>query len=102
LLEKKKLNGANFIDWHRNLRIVLRQKKTEYVLTESYPDDLPPSLSAADHRAYEKRCNDAPNVSSLMLATMAPDLQKQYDLATDVRGYVGCLRTKQVLRAIIS
>jgi hypothetical protein len=24
LLEKEKLNGANFIDWYRNLRIVLK------------------------------------------------------------------------------
>jgi hypothetical protein len=54
LLEKEKLNGANFIDWYRNLIIVLKQEKTEYVLTESYHGDLPASLSATDHRAYEK------------------------------------------------
>jgi hypothetical protein len=28
LLEKEKLIGANFMDWYRNLRIVLRQEKT--------------------------------------------------------------------------
>jgi hypothetical protein len=28
LLEKEKLNGANFMDWYRNMRIVLRQEKT--------------------------------------------------------------------------
>jgi hypothetical protein len=54
LLEKEKLNGANFIDWYCNLRIVLRQEKTEYVLIEPYPEDLPDGLSATDHRAYEK------------------------------------------------
>ena len=32
VLEKEKLNGANFIDWYRNLRIVLRNEKKEYVL----------------------------------------------------------------------
>jgi hypothetical protein len=33
LLEKEKLNGANFMDWYHNLIIVLRQEKTEYVLS---------------------------------------------------------------------
>jgi hypothetical protein len=74
LLEKEKLNGANFMDWYRNLRIILRQEKTEYVLIEQYPDDLPAGSSAANHRAHEKRCDDALNVSCLMLATMSPDL----------------------------
>jgi hypothetical protein len=79
LLEKKRLNGANFIDRYLNLRIILRQEKIEHVLTESYPEDLPASLSAADHRGYEKRCDDALNMSCLILATMFPDLQKQYE-----------------------
>jgi hypothetical protein len=74
LLEKERLNRANFMDWYRNLRIVLKQEKTEYVLTEPYPDDLPTSLTAADHRAYEKHCDDALIVSCLILAIMSPDL----------------------------
>jgi hypothetical protein len=32
VLEKEKLNGMNFIDRYRKLRIVLRQEKKEYVL----------------------------------------------------------------------
>jgi hypothetical protein len=77
-LEKEKLNGANFMDWYRNLRIVLRQEKIEYALTESYPDDLPTGSTVADHRAHEKRCDDALNVNCLILATMSPNLRKQY------------------------
>jgi hypothetical protein len=42
------------MDWYRNLRIVLRQEKIEYVLTELYTDDLPAGLSTTDHRAHEK------------------------------------------------
>jgi hypothetical protein len=64
------------MDWYRNLRIIFRQEKTEYVLIELYPNDLPVGSSAVDHRAHEKRCNDALNVSCLMLATMSTDLQK--------------------------
>ena len=40
ILEKEKLNGTNFIDWYRNLRIVLKQEKKEYVLEVPYPDEL--------------------------------------------------------------
>ena len=32
ILEKEKLSGTNFIDWYRNLRIILKQEKKEYVL----------------------------------------------------------------------
>jgi hypothetical protein len=62
------------VDWYRNLRIVLRQEKTEYVLSELYLEDLPTSSSAADHRANDKRCDDVLNVSCLMLATMSLNL----------------------------
>jgi hypothetical protein len=67
------------LDWYRNLRIVLMQDKTEYVLFEPKLEDLPAGLSAVDHRAYEKRCDDAFNVSCLMLTTASPDLHKQYE-----------------------
>jgi hypothetical protein len=79
VLEKVKLNGTNFIDWYRNLRIVLRQEKKEYVLEQAYPDDLLDNANDAERRAYEKHCNDSLDVSCLMLATMSPDLQKQYE-----------------------
>jgi hypothetical protein len=83
LLEKEKLNGANFIDWYHNLIIVL---------TEVHPNDLPAGSTAAGHRAREKRYDDALNVSCLMLATMFPNLQKQYehvDAYTMIQGLRG-------------
>jgi hypothetical protein len=92
LLEKEKLNRANYIDWYRNLRIVLTKEKTKFVLTEPYPEDLPTGLSAANCRAYEKQCDDVLNVSCLMLTTMVPDLQKQYehvDAYTMIHGLCG-------------
>ena len=73
-LEKEKLNGASFIDWYRNLRIILRNEKKEYVLEQSYPDDLPDGANAAARRAYEKHYNVSLEVSCLMLATMSSDL----------------------------
>jgi hypothetical protein len=71
LLEKEKLNRANFMDWYFNERIVLRQEKTEYVLAKPYPDDFPAGSTAADHRAHEKHCDDVLNIRCLMLATIS-------------------------------
>ena len=34
VLEKDKLTGTNFLDWFRNLRIVLKQERKLYVLDE--------------------------------------------------------------------
>jgi hypothetical protein len=64
------------MDWYHNLRIVLRQEKTEYVLSEPYPKYLTAGSSVVDRRAYEKCCDDALNISCLMLVTMSHDLQK--------------------------
>ena len=37
LLEKEKLNGTNFLDWFRNLRIVLKQERKEFVIEKPIP-----------------------------------------------------------------
>jgi hypothetical protein len=79
LFEKENLNGANFMDWCCRLRIVLRQEKTEYVITKPYLDDLPTGSTTTYHRAHEKCYDDAPNISDLptgSTTTVSPDLQK--------------------------
>jgi hypothetical protein len=57
------------------------KRKKEYVLEKQYPNDLPDGATAAARRSYEKQCNDSLDVSCLMLATMSPDLQNQYERA---------------------
>ncbi|WVZ90398.1 LOW QUALITY PROTEIN: hypothetical protein U9M48_036704 [Paspalum notatum var. saurae] len=59
ILDKEKLSGTNFTNWYRNLGIVLKQEKKEYVLEQPYPDEPGNGASAADRRAYEKHCNDS-------------------------------------------
>ena len=39
ILEKDRLNHNNFMDWFRNLRIVLKQEKISYVLDDPIPDE---------------------------------------------------------------
>ena len=71
------LNGKNFLDWERNLRIVLRSEHKGYVLDEPLPTEEPPvDASHEDHEYYEKFIDDDVEVTCLMLATMSSDLQK--------------------------
>ncbi|KAK8980556.1 hypothetical protein V6N11_074167 [Hibiscus sabdariffa] len=79
LLEKEKLNGINFLDWFRNLRIVLKQERKEYVIEEPVPDEPAANAPRADKDKFKKHLDDMLDVSCLMLATMSPELQKQHE-----------------------
>jgi hypothetical protein len=39
ILDKEKLNGTYFMDWFRNLRIVLEKEKKEYVIERPHPEE---------------------------------------------------------------
>ncbi|KAJ1283728.1 hypothetical protein BS78_03G148600 [Paspalum vaginatum] len=59
ILDKEKLFGTNFTNWYRNLRIVLKQEKKEYILEQPYPKDVAAgAATAAERRNREKHCND--------------------------------------------
>ncbi|KAJ8764898.1 hypothetical protein K2173_010363 [Erythroxylum novogranatense] len=68
ILEKEKLSGTNFLDWYRNLRIVLKQERKLYVLEEPIPEEPPTIAPKAQKDAYTKHINDSTDVSCLMLA----------------------------------
>ncbi|GMI63428.1 hypothetical protein HRI_000012100 [Hibiscus trionum] len=74
ILEKDKLNGINFLDWFRNLRIVLKQEKKEYVIEELVPDEPVATASRADKDKFKKHMDDMLDVGCLMLASMTPEL----------------------------
>ena len=77
ILEKDKLNGTNFLDWYRNLRIVLRQKRKEYILDQPIPEEPTANAPRAQKDAYSKHRNDSVDVTCLMLGCMESELQKQ-------------------------
>ncbi|KAK8712124.1 hypothetical protein V6N13_147374 [Hibiscus sabdariffa] len=79
LLEKEKLNGINFLDWFRNLRIVLKQERKEHVIEKPVPKDLGADAPTADKDIFKKYMDDMVDVGCLMLATMTPELQKQHE-----------------------
>ncbi|PWA57417.1 zinc finger, CCHC-type [Artemisia annua] len=79
ILEKEKLNGNNFLDWYRNLRIVLRAEQKFYHLEEALPEAPAANASAAVRNAYTRRCNEQQEVACLMLTSMIPELQKNLE-----------------------
>ncbi|KAJ9542825.1 hypothetical protein OSB04_029331 [Centaurea solstitialis] len=91
ILEKDKLTGANFLDWERNLMIVLRHERKWYVLEEPLGEAPPANASANVRNAYRKHSDDLLDVGCLMLATTSPDLQtglmntNAYDMIRQLR-----------------
>ena len=73
------MNGTNYADWIRNLRIVLRSQKQEEVLDTSLPEEPDANATAADRAAYRKAVDHDHEVSCLVLACMEPELQMQFE-----------------------
>lgn len=61
--ENDKLVGPNFIDWYRNLRIVLKLENKLYVLEQPIPETPSPSTTWFERDAHQKHYDDALEVS---------------------------------------
>ncbi|GKB30055.1 hypothetical protein Tco_0869456, partial [Tanacetum coccineum] len=79
ILEKEKLNGSNFLDWYRNLRIVLRNEQKLHHLEEALPEAPPATATVAVRNAYTCRVAEQQEVACLMLVSMTPEIQKNLE-----------------------
>ncbi|GJS21187.1 hypothetical protein Tco_0449819 [Tanacetum coccineum] len=79
ILEKKKLNGSNFLDGYRNLRIVLRYEQKLNHLEEALPKAPPATAIAAVCNAYTRRVAKQQEVACLILASMTLEIQKKLE-----------------------
>ncbi|XP_070037006.1 uncharacterized protein [Nicotiana tomentosiformis] len=78
ILNQNKLEGPNYVDWKRNLDIVLTAEGYKFVITEECPEKPDEDTTDDQVKAYEKwvkadeiaRCN--------ILASMANVLQHQH------------------------
>ena len=101
ILDKEKLNGTNFLDWHRNLRIVLKHETKLYMIDQPIPNEPAASAPRAEKNAYSKHKEDSLDVTCIMLATMDPELQKQmedmeaYDMIVHLRECSKASKTSQ-------
>ena len=70
ILEKEKLNGNNFLDWSKNLRIVLKHERKLDILETPIPDEHTLNASAEDWKAYKATLERSLDVTCLKLASM--------------------------------
>ncbi|XP_071713996.1 uncharacterized protein [Rutidosis leptorrhynchoides] len=91
ILEKEKLNGNNFIDWYRNLQIVLKSERKLHHLENPLPEAPPETVSATVRNAYTKQYNEQLEVACLMLASMTSEIQRNlmdynaYDMIEELK-----------------
>ncbi|GKD10387.1 retrotransposon protein, putative, ty1-copia subclass [Tanacetum coccineum] len=86
ILEKEKLNGSNFLDWYRNLRIVLRNEQKLHHLEEALPE-APPATATA---TIQKNLEDRPVFEILQeLKTMFQQQAKQ-ELSETIKAFYAC------------
>ena len=80
ILNENRLEGPNFNEWLRNLKIVLTFDKIVYVLQDA-PPHIPLAANAtnAQRVAYQKHKDDDTQAKCVMLASMNPQLQKQHE-----------------------
>ncbi|XP_076903156.1 uncharacterized protein LOC143558142 [Bidens hawaiensis] len=91
ILEKEKLNGTNLLEWHCNLRLVLKMAKKLHVLDGPVPLE-PENNTLAARKVLEKHNDDSTEVACIMLATMSSELAKgleylgSYDMLEQLKG----------------
>ncbi|GJU55641.1 retrotransposon protein, putative, ty1-copia subclass [Tanacetum coccineum] len=74
ILDKEKLNGSNFLDWYRNLRIVLGNEQKLHHLEEVLPEAPPATATAAVRNAYTQK--SIPKKAPDILAIRQGQIQK--------------------------
>ena len=79
ILDSNKLTDQNYVDWLRNLKIVLSQEKLSYILDAPDPKPLENDATDEDKSTYKMWQNDFLTVKCIILASMNNELQRQHD-----------------------
>src|SRR5664279_4437422 len=81
ILEKEKLHesGTNFADWYRNVRIVMKGAKKDYVFEATLGDAPYDNATQTVLDLFQQRSDDYIGVQCAILAAMEPELQKRFE-----------------------
>nr|GEU92603.1 hypothetical protein [Tanacetum cinerariifolium] len=92
ILLANKLNGSNFTNWYRNLRIVLRNEKNmKFAEQSTRPAHDPKTADPDTIDKYYDTVNLEQEVACLMLSSMSPGLQRTlekynaYDMVKELK-----------------
>ena len=78
VMDDKILTGTNFLDWLKNLRIVLKEGKIAYVIVESIPESPIADAPESVQNAYKKHLVDSARAGLFIHTSMPPEFQKWY------------------------
>ncbi|XP_017970414.1 PREDICTED: uncharacterized protein LOC108660668 [Theobroma cacao] len=79
ILDANKLISPNFIDWFRNIKILLKEEKKAYVQDDPILEEPSDDATNEEKEAYIIYIDDLDQATYVMLASMAPNLQKQHE-----------------------
>ncbi|KAI3724048.1 hypothetical protein L2E82_35813 [Cichorium intybus] len=79
LCSKVTMDGTNYNDWIRNIKMALRFEHKEYVLETELVEVDPNTATPEEIAACTKHSYDATKVTFIMIATMNPELQRIYE-----------------------
>ena len=72
-MDDKILIGPNFLDWLKNLKIVLNEEELSYVITKSIPGSPTANAPEIVQRAYKKHLVDSARVGLIIHTSMSPE-----------------------------
>ena len=76
ILDANKLIGLNYVDWLRNLRIILTQEKVSYILDSPNLDPIEEDASEEERATYRMWQNDSLTIKYIMFVSMSNELQR--------------------------
>ncbi|XP_077222147.1 uncharacterized protein LOC143855991 [Tasmannia lanceolata] len=77
ILDENKLIGLNYLDWKRNLMLVLTATKVYWILTTEEPELPGPDAPQVDHNRKSKCFEDNEMAKCYILGSMSNVLQQQ-------------------------
>ncbi|XP_016462579.1 uncharacterized protein LOC107785725 [Nicotiana tabacum] len=78
ILNQNKLEGPNYVEWKRNLDIVLTAEGYKFVITEECPEKSDEDATDDQFKAYDKWVKADEMSRCYILASMANVLQHQH------------------------
>ena len=79
ILDTNKLTEANYVNWLKNLRIVLTQEKVSYILDTPALDSFGEDAFKEERVIYKMWKDDSVTIKYIMLASMSNELQRQHE-----------------------
>ncbi|XP_073313517.1 uncharacterized protein [Primulina huaijiensis] len=83
ILDQNKLTVPNYLDWLRNLKIILNSKKIAYVLKQDPPKQAKSNAIVEELAKLDKWWHHDLHAKSYMLASMSNELQRRFGEAVN-------------------